>query len=325
MSLKVGVTLGDPAGIGPEIVAKSLTHLAESSGSIVLIGNRKNFDYVLKELGIGNGILPRFRFVDINTGADGIQLGRVSPEAGKIAVKSIEAAVRMAMDGGLTGICTAPINKEAIIQAGSRYIDHTGMLMALTGSAAVTTVFETQNLRILFLNKHMSLRKAIDSITEDSVRKYIGLSDYALRMLGIKDGKIAVAALNPHGGENGLFGFEERDIIAPAIAKETARYNISGPYPADSVFHRAAEGEFQMVLSLYHDQGHIAAKTYDFHRTVSMNIGLPFLRTSVDHGTAFDIAGRWIANETGMVEAVRKALQYSGKYRENYLSGLTNL
>lgn len=325
MGIKVGVTLGDPAGIGPEIVAKSLRHLLESSSNITLIGNRINFTRVARELGVGKDIYSRFEFIDINPGAENIHPGKVSAQAGEIAIKSIETAVQLAMEGELTGICTAPINKEAIIQAGSRYIDHTEMLGGLTGSSTVTTVFETRGLRIIFLSKHMPLRKAIDSITEEAVRKYIGLSDYALKMLGIEDRKIAVAALNPHGGENGLLGSEELDIISPAIEKESSRYNVSGPYPADSVFYRAANGEFQIVLSLFHDQGHIAAKMYDFHRTISMNIGLPFLRTSVDHGTAFDIAGRWVANETGMVEATMKALQYSGKYRENYLSGLTNL
>ncbi len=319
MSCKVGVTLGDPAGIGPEIVAKSLSALQENSRDIVLIGNRRNFSHVLEELGIGDKISSKFQFMDINPATGNIPPGKVSPIAGDIAVKSIEAAVKLAMEGQITGICTAPINKEAIIQAGSRYIDHTEMLSGLTGSSEVTTVFETRKLRILFLSKHLSLKQAIESITEGSVRKYIGLSDLALRMLGVENRKIAVAALNPHGGENGLFGSEEKDILVPAIEKEASRYDVSGPYPADSVFHMAAEGEFGIVLSLFHDQGHIAAKMYDFHRTVSMNIGLPFLRTSVDHGTAFEIAGKWIANETGMAEAIKKALAYSGKYRENYL------
>ena len=318
MGLKVGVTLGDPAGIGPEIVAKSLPHLLDSSSKITLIGNWRNFLHVLSELAIGEEIYSRFDFVDIKPESGEIKPGKVSPEAGEIALRSIEDATRLAMKGELTGICTAPINKEAIIQAGSRYIDHTEMLKGLTGSGDVTTVFETRNLRILFLSKHLSLKQAIESISQESVRKYIGLSDYALGMLGVENRKIAVAALNPHGGENGLFGSEETDIIRPAVEKEAVHYDVSGPYPADSVFHRAAEGEFGIVLSLFHDQGHIAAKMYDFHRTVSMNIGLPFLRTSVDHGTAFEIAGKWTANETSMVEAIDKALRYSAKYRENY-------
>lgn len=321
MSWKVGVTLGDPAGIGPEIVAKSLSSLQENSRDIVLIGNRRNFKDVLGKLGIGGEIASKFKIIDIDPDAGNITPGKVSPIGGAIAVNSIEAAVKLAMDGQITGICTAPINKEAIMQAGSKYVDHTEMLAGLTGSTEVTTVFETHNLRIIFLTKHMPLKKAIESISGELVRKYIKLSDYALRMLGIKNGKIAVAALNPHGGENGLMGNEELDILSPAIREESSRYSVSGPYPADSVFHRAANGEFQIVLSLYHDQGHIAAKTYDFHRTISMNIGLPFLRTSVDHGTAFDIAGKWIADETGMVEAIKKSLHYSQKYSENYLKG----
>ena len=176
MSCKVGVTLGDPAGIGPEIVAKSLSALEENSRDIVLIGNRRNFSHVLEELGIGDKIASKFQFIDIKHDSGSIQPGKVSAEAGSIAIKSIEEAVKLAMEGQITGLCTAPINKEAIIQAGSRYIDHTEMLAGLTGSSEVTTVFETRKLRILFLSKHLSLKQAIESITEGSIRKYIGLS-----------------------------------------------------------------------------------------------------------------------------------------------------
>ncbi len=318
MGLKIGITLGDPAGIGPEITAKALMDLGNHTEDLVLFGNRANFYEVAKNAGLPLDVLNGIRFHDIPS--EPFKMGEVSREAGSIAIRSIETASEMALKGELTGICTAPINKEAIILAGSKFKDHTEMLGALTNSRKVSTVFETGNLRITFLSKHVSLRDAIDYINENSVYDAIRQADYSLRLLGIEAGKIAVSALNPHGGERGLFGREELDAIIPAIARASGKYNVHGPYPADSVFYRASQGEFQMVLSLYHDQGHIAAKMLDFHRTVSMNTGMPFLRTSVDHGTAFDIAGKNVAKGQSMKEAILKAMEYSEKYRSNYLS-----
>lgn len=316
MGPKIGITLGDPAGIGPEITAKALPELKEYASNLVIIGNRANFYEIAGKNGMTDDVLEKFSFVDIPS--PDFEIGKVSKVAGSVALRSIETAARMAMDGQLAGICTAPISKEAIKLAGSGFNDHTDILKHLTGSKLVSTVFETGKLRIIFLSKHVSLKAALDLITEDSVYAEIRNADYALRLLGIDRGRIAVSALNPHGGENGMFGREEMDIIGPAVKKAKAHYNVEGPFPADSVFHRAAGGEFHMVVSLFHDQGHIAAKMYDFDRTVSMNIGLPFLRTSVDHGTAFDIAGKGIADGTSMLEAIRKAISYSENYRRNY-------
>lgn len=313
---KIGVTLGDPAGIGPEITAKALLELEEDIADLVIIGNRENFSKVARRSGLAENLLSKISFVDIPSA--GFEIGRVSEAAGSVALRSIETAAGKALNGQLAGICTAPINKEAIKLAGSKFNDHTDMLKHLTGSKVVSTVFETGKLRIIFLSKHVSLRAALDLITEESVYAEIRNADHALRLLGIENGHLAVSALNPHGGEGGMFGREELEIIGPAVQKARALYDVEGPFPADSVFHRAAEGEFDMVVSLFHDQGHIAAKMYDFNRTVSMNIGLPFLRTSVDHGTAFDIAGKGIADGTGMMEAIRKSINYSDSYRRNY-------
>lgn len=314
MTARIGITLGDPAGIGPEVVAKALAAHEYGDTQFHLIGCMDNFRFAASSIGVSPDVYRKHSFTDIRSGR--IDMGRVSGEAGSVAVRSIETASRMAMDGELDGICTAPISKEAIRLAGSPYMDHTEMLGALTGTERVSTVFETGSLRIIFLNKHISLRDAISSISVESVNDHILLADSSLRALGINNGKIAVAALNPHGGENGMLGREELDIIAPAVKRASATVRVSGPYPADSVFYRASRGEFDIVLSLFHDQGHIAAKMYDFERTVSMNIGLPFLRTSVDHGTAFDIAGKWIAGETSMIEAIGKAARYSRPYRQ---------
>ena len=316
--INIGVTMGDPAGIGPEIVAKSLTRSWENDVMFTLIGNRENFDDISRRVGLGSGFSDKFEFVDIP--GSGIEYGKVKEESGRIALRSIEEATKMALHGELTGISTAPVNKEALLLAGSSYKDHTDMLKALTNSQKVSTVFVVRKLRIIFMTKHVSLLDACRSVRKGDVMEIIAMADQALKALGIKNGKIGVAALNPHSGENGLFGREEIDEIIPAINEAKPQFNVSGPYPADSIFHQAAGGKFDIVVSLYHDQGHIAAKMYDFDRTVSMNIGLPFLRTSVDHGTAFDIAGKNMASEVSMIEALKKSVEYSSQYR-NFMSG----
>jgi len=311
----IGVTLGDPAGVGPEIVAKSLHDLAGED--LVLIGNRDNFLSTLAGLGLDERVASGCRFVDVPGGP--VRHGAVQKAAGEIAVRSIERAVELAMGGEVDSIATSPINKEAIIMAGSKYIDHTTMLSGLTGSKENFTVFETGALRVFFMTKHVSLVEACGQVTRERVRTSIHEAERCLALLGVERRRIAVAALNPHAGEGGLFGREEADALAPAV--EDARrkgLEASGPFPADSVFHRASEGAFDIVVALYHDQGHIAAKMLDFHRTVSLNLGLPFLRTSVDHGTAFDIAGKGLASPVSMVEAIRKAARYGAPYRERY-------
>ncbi|HII82638.1 MAG TPA: 4-hydroxythreonine-4-phosphate dehydrogenase PdxA, partial [Ferroplasma sp.] len=208
------------------------------------------------------------------------------------------------------------INKEAIIKAGSPYIDHTTMLKALTNSRFITTLFEVKKLRITFLSKHMSLMDAVKFVKYENIYNAIIDTEKSLKLLGFMEPKIAVAALNPHAGESGMFGNEEISEIIPAIEKAKQTMNITGPVPADSVFYQASMGQYDVVLSMYHDQGHIAAKTYDFRHTVSMNIGLPFLRTSVDHGTAFDIAGQDKADYVSMKEAILTANRYASVYKK---------
>ncbi len=298
--------------MGPEIVAKSLPSLERDQ--LVLIGNQRNFMRVVSDLRLDEGAIRGYRFVDVP--GDEVSYGTVQRSAGHIAIGSIEKAVELATNGEVESIATAPINKEAIILAGSKYIDHTTMLSGLTSSKENFTVFETDALRIFFMTKHVSLAVACTQLTRERVRSSISDANECLELLGVKRRKIAVAALNPHAGDGGLFGREELETIAPAIRDSQKDFDVSGPYPADSVFHRASEGAFDIVIALYHDQGHIAAKMLDFHRTVSLNLGLPFLRTSVDHGTAFDIAGKGMANPVSMVEAIKKAAKYGKSYRE---------
>lgn len=309
---RIGITLGDPAGVGPEVTAKALVSGLFPLERIALVGNKAHFIQVARDQKAELDFTQLAHFIDIPS--EKFKTGSVSGAAGSVAIRSIEEAVRLALLGDLDAICTAPISKEAIRLAGSRFIDHTTMLQELTSSKEVTTVFETGSLRIIFLTKHLPIREAINEVTAANLERCIELADRALRSLGMNRRRIAVAALNPHGGENGLLGQEELGEIVPAVEKMRGKYDVHGPIPADSVFHQAAGGYYDIVISLYHDQGHIAAKTMNFAKTISMNLGLPFLRTSVDHGTAFDIAGRGIADATSMIEAIRKCFDYSPGY-----------
>ncbi len=313
--VNIGITLGDPAGIGPEIVAKSIDSIPNRKFKITLFGDIDNYHKTLDNCGLHLEHEKNIAF--INTGSDApIDIGRLTENAGKVAYKSIETAVQFALAGKIDAISTAPINKEAIIKAGSPYIDHTTMLKALTNSTFITTLFEVKKLRITFLSKHISLMDAVKFVKYENVYNAIIDTKKSLNLLGFMEPNIAVAALNPHAGESGMFGNEEKDEIIPAIEKAQENTKVSGPIPADSVFYQASTGKYDVVLSMYHDQGHIAAKTYDFRHTVSMNIGLPFLRTSVDHGTAFDIAGQNKADYISMKEAILTAEKYAGVYKK---------
>ncbi len=322
--IKIGITLGDPAGIGYEISAKAVIKIVPflHNTKLLLIGNLDQFNRVLEMLNINMKMMFNekiIEFFDIEGGP--VNFGQISKDAGRIAYESFETAIKLALDNKIDAVVTAPINKESWQLAGSKYIDHTTMLKSLTNAKDISTVFEVKNLRIIFLTKHVSLAEAVKLIKKKLVINGIKNAVEALNLLGIKHGSVVVAALNPHAGENGLFGDEEIKEIKPAIDefKKIFNYeNVYGPIPADSVFYLASQGFYDIVLSLYHDQGHIAAKTYNFKKTVSLNLGAPFLRTSVDHGTAFDIAGKGIADETSMLEAIKKALKYAKKYKENY-------
>ncbi len=310
--IKLGITLGDPAGIGYEIVAKALKRSWKAE--IYLIGNMGNFRRILDLLKINSLILKKINFVEIP--GELVDFGKPSKEGGEISLKSVKKGIELAMKGEIDSLVTAPINKEAWKLAGSEYIDHTSLLANLTKSKEVSTVFETKSLRIIFMTKHIPLLEACKSVTRENVENAIVQAYKALKVFGIENGSIAVAALNPHAGEDGIIGREEIDVLKPVIKDMKNKYNVHGPFPADSVFYLASKGVYDIVVSLYHDQGHIAAKMYDFRRTISLNPGLPFLRTSVDHGTAFDIAGKGIADETSMVEAIKKAIKYSKTYKE---------
>jgi len=320
---RVGITIGDPAGVGPEIVVKALWNpapYAEVRPVVYADG------CVLAAAAAGKGLALReiaspaearcqhgtIDYIDPHTLTEPIPLGVISAAGGRAGFACLARAIDAALAGEIDAVATAPLNKESLRAAAVPYLDHTAALADLAGRTEPMTLFLVRNLKIFFLTRHIRLSDVPAAVTSEAILEAVPYCLAYLRQLGAEEPTLAVAALNPHGGEQGLFGTEERDIIAPAVAEAQHRgYRVYGPIPADSVFHQALEGRYAGVLSLYHDQGHIAAKTLDFHGTVSLTMGLKFLRTSVDHGTAFDIAGRGIADPCGMVTAIRAAGRYA--------------
>ena len=326
----VAITLGDPAGIGPEIVAKTF-HAWATDGAAVAASDRPR-PLVIGPLWAVHegcavaGVALRVRAVssvDDTQGDPGTvdvldighakandqQIGRVSAACGRAAVATIECAARLAMAGAVRAMVTCPINKEAVHAAGFHGdIGHQEILSRLTGATLTATMLMTDGLRVAHLSTHKSLGEAVRYVTVANVIAKVRLTHEHLTAWGVTHPRIAVAALNPHGGEGGLLGREEIDELLPAVAQlQSLGIDAVGPLPADSVFNRAIAGEFEAVLALYHDQGHIAIKVHNFADSVTVTMGIPFIRTSVDHGTAFDIAGRGIADHTSLVRAIATA------------------
>ncbi len=312
----IAMTMGDPCGIGPEITVKTVADPGVSEKCRpLLIGDADILEQAAQRAGIRH-FMGRFAeqiyHVPCAGRMDGATAGTINAFAGQAAYDCIRVSHELCTGGAAAAVATAPINKEALKAAGVPYIGHTEIYAALTGTADPLTMFETRGLRVFFLTRHLSLRKAIDAITQDKIIDYIERCTAALDRIGAPSGRIAIAGLNPHSGEHGLFGTEELEIIAPAVALLQKRgYAVEGPISADSVFHQAYTGKYRAVLSLYHDQGHIATKTLDFERTIAITHSMPYLRTSVDHGTAFDIAWTGRASAVSMTEAVLLAAKYS--------------
>ena len=322
----IGVTMGDPAGVGPEIIVKALAdkRVADRCRCIVF-GDRQILQMALSitRVPLSLHIIQdtsdavfqpgSIEVLDLaNVDPSQFRFGQVDAQCGRAAYEYIEKAIFCAMNGQLDAIATAPINKESIHAANVPYIGHTEIFGSLTGTDNPLTMFETNNLRIFFFTRHLSLRDMLDQIKKEPLKIFARKCRDALQRLGIQEGTMAVAGLNPHCGEHGVFGDEEIREIRPAVEElQKEGLDIEGPIGADSVFHQAAQGRFNCVLSLYHDQGHIAAKTLDFEKTISVTNGMPILRTSVDHGTAFDIAGKNLASEISMIEAIFIAAKYA--------------
>lgn len=327
--LRIAVPTGDAAGIGPEVVIKALLHGFGPRIVPIAVGDARLLQRTLEDVGLpghlriltdpaaATGGPGTVDVLDVPvTGLPGVIPGKVQAVAGQGAYLFIQRAVQYALAGTVDAIATAPLNKEALHAAGIPYIGHTEILAALTGTNDPLTMFQVRRLRVFFVTRHASLADAIASLTVQRVQTTIERSAQALRDLGIDHPRLALAALNPHGGEHGLLGNEEQRILTPAVHNaQAAGIDVTGPVPADAVFSQALHGSYDAVVSLYHDQGHIATKTVDFERTVSFTLGLPFLRTSVDHGTGFDIAGRMIASSVSMETAIRTAARYAVQYK----------
>ena len=323
---KIAVTMGDPAGIGPEIIVKALAQeeVRQKAVSLV-IGDAKILRLAMAATGIemqihrigdsGEAVDEKgvLNLIDRdNVRMEEFQWGKVSAMCGQAAYEYIETGISLANAREVDGVCTAPINKEALRAAGVPYTGPTEILGALTGTEDPLTMFETNGMRIFFLTRHVSLRQMLEMIKKERIIDYVKRCTEALKRLGVAGGTMAVAGLNPHSGEHGLFGEEEVREIEPAVKELQAMgYDVAGPIGADSVFHQCAQGKYNSVLSLYHDQGHIAAKTLDFDRTIAITNGMPILRTSVDHGTAFDIAGKGTAEAVSMAEGIILAAKYA--------------
>lgn len=300
------ISSGDPAGIGPEVTLKALARPeARDSAETIVTGDANWLAEVAGRLG-----LPPAERVEAAGDASGIEVGKVSARAGEAAVAAVKRAVELIQAGQADALVTAPISKEALREAGYSWPGHTELLADLCGVEDVRMLLVGGKLRVAHVTTHRSLRSAIEAATRERVLRTIEVAEEGGRLLALGRRRIGVAGLNPHAGENGLFGDEEIHEIAPAVEDaRRAGIDARGPLPADTLFWRASQGEFDLVVAMYHDQGHIPIKLGGFSDGVNVSLGLPFLRTSVDHGTAFDIAGRGVADWRSMAAAIQLAVE----------------
>ncbi|HWJ75490.1 MAG TPA: 4-hydroxythreonine-4-phosphate dehydrogenase PdxA [Kaistia sp.] len=336
---RIAVTSGDPAGIGPEIMARAASvlrpRIASGEFSLVLVGSASAHRNAVKALGFDDPAVsvdpaqlaepeaPAIAFVDVDAARLEVPVGRSTAEGGRIAYDAIAKAVDFAMDGRADAICTGPISKEALNFAGHHYSGHTELLADLTGARDSVMLLAHGNMRVSHITTHVALEDVPRRVTPERISRVVVLTDEALKALDLPRRKIAIAALNPHAGEGGLFGRQDIDIVEPTIRKlRDEGFDVEGPVPGDTVFVKLRARQFDAVIAMYHDQGHIPVKLLGFsvdEKTgrwealsgVNVTLGLPIIRTSVDHGTAFDIAGRGIASETSLIEAIELATSFA--------------
>jgi 4-hydroxythreonine-4-phosphate dehydrogenase len=303
---RIGITMGDAAGVGPEVIVKALAQPEVASFCRPLvIGDATQMSRASRILGLKFAS----EILDLGLLPDEIPFGKTSALAGEAAYRYIERAVKLARAREIDAICTAPISKEALNAAGHAYPGHTELLAELTGTAEVSLALMSPRLRVIHVTAHMGLLDAIARIDAGLVERTIARGRELMVRSGIAQPRIGVCGINPHAGEAGLFGRgEEETKIAPALATVRARgWNVEGPLPADALMYRAARGDFDLVVAMYHDQGHGPVKALGIEHGVNVTAGLPIVRTSVDHGTAFDIAGQGKADERSMLAALRQA------------------
>jgi len=299
--------VGDPAGIGPEVVLKALARKAALEADLTVFGPASVLDAQARELGLALVTSLGADIVDVPL-EGALTIGRVSAAGGHAAARAVLQAAEAALAGSIDGIVTAPLNKESLRAAGHTWPGHTEMLAEAAGVTDFAMMFVGGPLRVVLLTIHRSLASVPAAVTREEVLRVVRLLHRELPRFGAGRRRIAVCGVNPHAGEGGLFGREDADVVAPAVAELRASgLDIHGPLPADTVFVKAARGEFDAVVATYHDQGLIPVKLLAFGESVNVTLGLPFVRTSVDHGTAFDIAGRGVADEGSFVAALRLA------------------
>ena len=319
----IAITMGDPCGIGPEVVVKAMAdpRVYETCRPLV-VGNVYAMEQAVSLTGATmtvkeatdptqSGMEPGvIEVVDVhNLNSEDITVGEINPICGKAAMEWVTRAGELAMEGVVDALATAPLNKEAASLAGYKSIGHMELLQDLSNTKLVATMLMAKNLRVVHLSTHRSLSLACELVKKDRILDYLRLTHESFIRYGFEKPRIGTAALNPHGSDGGLLGDEERLEITPAIeAAQSEGIEATGPVPADIVFHQAIQGQYDAVLCMYHDQGHIPVKVYGFEESITANLGLPFVRTSVDHGTAFDIAGQGIASHESMLESIRLAV-----------------
>lgn len=326
MNKIIAVTMGDPAGIGPEIIIKSLVEGELSGSAVVVVGCAQTLRRILAlkvtpqaELRIIEQVAEaQFAPGVINVideplaDPQGLRPGVVQAQAGDLAYRCVKRASALAMAGEVSAIATAPLNKEALHLAGHNYPGHTELLAKLTDSKDYAMVLYTDQLKVIHVTTHIALRKFLDTLNETRVKTVIQVANNFLKRVGYTQPRIAVAGVNPHAGENGLFGDEEIRIVEPAVqAMKAQGIDVTGPCPPDTVFMQCHEGQYDMVVAMYHDQGHIPLKLLGFYDGVNITAGLPFIRTSADHGTAFDIAWTGKAKSESMATSIALAMQIS--------------
>jgi 4-hydroxythreonine-4-phosphate dehydrogenase len=326
----IAVTMGDPAGIGPEIVARTFAEEGfGDEGRAFVVGGPAMLERAARLLGlpIRANVIAEPEEADFEPGAvdvlavgelpEDLPFGVLDARAGDAAFRYVERATELANGGRVGAIATAPLNKEAMHLAGHKYPGHTEILAHLTGTEDYAMMLVTDELKVIHVSTHVSLREAIERVRPERELAVIRLAHASMRKLGVEDPRVAVAGLNPHAGESGLFGTEDAERIAPAIEEARARgIDASGPHPPDTVLMRARRGVFDIVVVQYHDQGHIPVKLMGFDTGVNVTVGLPFFRTSVDHGTAFDIAGTGEADHASMRAAIDLARRLAGAEAE---------
>ena len=319
----IAITMGDPCGIGPEVVVKALSDpKVYGVCRPLVVGNIFAMNRAVEVKGLPitiNAISdPRLagdnpNIIDVldihNLNPEDITVGDISVPCGKAAMEWVTEAGNLALSGTVQGIATAPLNKEAASLAGYQAIGHMELLQELSQAETVGTMLLAKNLRVVHLTTHRSLKIACEYVKKERISNYLKLTHDSFKQWGFQTPRIGVAALNPHGSDGGLLGTEESEERAPAVIEARSKgINAIGPIPADIIFHQAINDEYDVVLAMFHDQGHIPVKVYGFEESITANLGLPFVRTSVDHVTAFDIAGKGIADPTSMLESIRLAV-----------------